>query len=153
MMNERGKSDNLIVPERLSNKAPKGAAEAAEGSGLAKGNLLGQNTHRTQSRISVPSALERVRNAVKGDRRQRLTALMHHVYAPEMLACCYYSVNRGSAAGIDGETWQHYGEKLVENLQDLSERLKRGAYRAKPEKGGQNRDILYSSRQADFLYL
>ena len=89
MMNERGKSDNLIVPERLSNKAPKGAAEAAEGSGLAKGNLLGQNTHRTQSRISVPSALERVRNAVKGD-GSATAALMHHVYAPEMLACCYY---------------------------------------------------------------
>ena len=134
MMNERGKSDNLIVPERLPNKAPKGAAEAAEGSGLAKGNLLGQNTHRTQYRASVQSALERVRQAAKGDRRQRLTALLHHVYAPEMLEFCYYSVKRGAAAGIDGETWQHYGESLAENLQDLSERLKRGAYRAKPVK-------------------
>jgi group II intron reverse transcriptase/maturase len=33
---------------------------------------------------------------------------------------------------VDGETWRHYGERLEENLQDLSERLKRGAYRAKP---------------------
>jgi len=134
MMNEPGKSDNLIVPEKLPNKAPKGAAEAMEGSGLAKGNLLGQNTHRTQSRASVPRALERVRQAAKGDKRQRLTALMHHVYAPEMLEFCYDSVNRGAAAGIDGETWRHYGESLAENLQDLSERLKRGAYRAKPAK-------------------
>ena len=134
MMNKPGKSDNLIVPEKLPNKAPKGAAEAMEGSGLAKGNLLGQNTHRTQSRASVPRALERVRQAAKGDKRQRLTALMHHVYAPEMLEFCYDSVNRGAAAGIDGETWRHYGESLAENLQDLSERLKRGAYRAKPAK-------------------
>jgi RNA-directed DNA polymerase len=37
-----------------------------------------------------------------------------------------------AAAGIDGETWQHYGETLEANLQDLSARLKRGAYRAKP---------------------
>jgi group II intron reverse transcriptase/maturase len=134
MMNGQGKSDNLIVPEKLPNKAPQGAAEAMEGSGLAKGNLLGQNTHRTQHRASVPSALERVRQAAKGDRRQRLTALMHHVYAPEMLEFCYYSVNRGAAAGVDGETWRHYGESLAENLQGLSERLKRGAYRAKPVK-------------------
>ena len=33
---------------------------------------------------------------------------------------------------MDGETWRHYGEALEENLQDLSHRLKRGAYRAKP---------------------
>jgi hypothetical protein len=65
MTNEQGKSDSLVVPEKLPNKAPKGAAEAMEGSGLAKGNLLGQNTHRTLSRTSVSSALERVRQAVK----------------------------------------------------------------------------------------
>jgi retron-type reverse transcriptase len=33
---------------------------------------------------------------------------------------------------VDGETWRHYGEALEENLQNLSHRLKRGAYRAKP---------------------
>ncbi len=33
---------------------------------------------------------------------------------------------------VDGETWRHYGEALEDNLQDLSHRLKRGAYRAKP---------------------
>jgi retron-type reverse transcriptase len=134
MMNEQGKSDNSVLPKKSPNNGPKASAEAMEGSGLAKGNLLGQNTHRTQYRVSVQSALERVRQAAKGDRRQRLTALMHHVYAPEMLEFCYDSVKRGAAAGIDGETWQQYGEKLAENLQDLSERLKRGAYRAKPVK-------------------
>ena len=133
-MNEHGKSDNSVLPKKSPNNGSKEPAEAVEGRGLAKGNLLGQNTHRTQHRASVPSALERVRQAAKGDRRQRLTALMHHVYAPEMLEFCYYSVNRGAAAGVDGETWRHYGESLAENLQDLSERLKRGAYRAKPVK-------------------
>ena len=134
MMDEQGKSDNSVLPKKSPNNGLRESAEAVEGRGLAKGNLLEQNTHRTQSRVSAPSALERVRQAAKGDRRQRLTALMHHVYAPEMLEFCYYSVNRGAAAGIDGETWQHYGEKLAENLQELSERLKRGAYRAKPVK-------------------
>src|ERR1700739_303540 len=40
--------------------------------------------------------------------------------------------SRTDAPGVDGETWRHYGETLEDNLQDLSHRLKRGAYRAKP---------------------
>jgi len=44
----------------------------------------------------------------------------------------YYSLKREAAPGVDGETWRHYGEELETNLRDLSERLKRGAYRAKP---------------------
>ena len=32
----------------------------------------------------------------------------------------------------DGETWQHYETNLETNLQTLSQRLARGAYRAKP---------------------
>ena len=39
---------------------------------------------------------------------------------------------RGAAAGVDGQTWEQYGEALEENLHDLSQRLKRGAYRARP---------------------
>ena len=48
------------------------------------------------------------------------------------LRAAYFSLKRDAAPGVDGETWRHYGEALEENLQDLSERLKRGAYRAKP---------------------
>jgi RNA-directed DNA polymerase len=103
-----------------------------EGRGLAKGNLLKCNAPRTQSRISVSSALERIRQAARKDRKQRFTALLHHVYDVGRLRSAYYSVKHNAVAGIDGETWQRYGENLEENLRDLSERLKRGAYRAKP---------------------
>jgi RNA-directed DNA polymerase len=41
-------------------------------------------------------------------------------------------LKKEAAPGVDGETWWHYGEGLERNLQDLSDRLKRGAYRAKP---------------------
>jgi RNA-directed DNA polymerase len=41
-------------------------------------------------------------------------------------------LKRHAAAGVHGETWQHYGEDLEQNLQDLCHRLKPGAYRAKP---------------------
>jgi group II intron reverse transcriptase/maturase len=62
----------------------------------------------------------------------RFTALLHHIYGLETLRSAYLSLKRDAAPGVDGETWRHYGEALEENLQDLSERLKRGAYRAKP---------------------
>ena len=62
----------------------------------------------------------------------RFTALLHHVYDLDTLRSAYLSLKRNAAPGVDGETWRHYGETLEANLQDLSERLKRGAYRAKP---------------------
>jgi group II intron reverse transcriptase/maturase len=49
-----------------------------------------------------------------------------------MLRQAYLGLKRDAAPGVDGETWRHYGEALEENLRDLSGRLKRGAYRAKP---------------------
>jgi group II intron reverse transcriptase/maturase len=103
-----------------------------EGRRLAKGNLQQQNASRTPSRKDAPSALERVRQAAEKDRKLRFTALLHHIYSLDMLRVAYFSLKKEAAPGVDGETWRHYGEGLEVNLQDLSERLKRGAYRAKP---------------------
>lgn len=131
-MDGRGKSDRPIVPGKPPNKAEAPAAEVMEGRGWAEGNLREQNTPRTQGRAGVPSALERVREAAQKDRQQQFTALLHHVYDVERLRAGYYALKRDAAAGVDGETWKHYGESLEANLQDLADRLKRGAYRAKP---------------------
>jgi group II intron reverse transcriptase/maturase len=103
-----------------------------EGRGLAKGNLGQQNASRTPRRIDAQSALERVRQAARADRTMRFTALLHHVYHLDQLRSAYLALKRDASAGIDGETWRHYGEALEANLQDLSGRLQRGAYRAKP---------------------
>jgi group II intron reverse transcriptase/maturase len=103
-----------------------------EGRGLAEGNPRGQNTPRIQGRKSVQSALGRVRQAAKLDSKLRFTALLHHVYDPDTLREAYFGLKRDAAPGVDGETWRHYGESLEENLLDLSVRLKRGAYRARP---------------------
>lgn len=131
-MNEYGKSDRPIVPEKVANKTAENAeAEPVEGRGQTKGNPSQQNTSRMQSRSNVPSALERVREVARKDKATRFTALLHHVYEPEMLRESYWKLKKEATAGVDGETWQHYGEKLEENLQDLSHRLQRGAYRAK----------------------
>src|SRR5207244_7939036 len=66
------------------------------------------------------------------DKEMRLTALLHHIYNLETLRRAYSSLKKEAAPGVDGETWRHYGETLEDSLQDLSHRLKRGAYRAKP---------------------
>ncbi len=132
MMSGHGKSDNSIVPRKSSNKVHQRITERMEGRELAKGKTLEQTTLRTQSRGSVPSALERIREAAQKDRKQRFTALLHHVYAIERLRESYFRLKREATPGVDGETWRHYGEGLEENLQNLSERLKRGAYRARP---------------------
>lgn len=132
MMDGRRKSDSPIVPEKLPNKVPLGMAEAMEGRGLTKGKPLEQNTLRTQGRESVPSVLERIREVVRRNKEERFTALFHHVYDVDRLREAYFGLKRQAVPGVDGETWQQYGEDLGGNLRDLSERLKRGAYRAKP---------------------
>jgi RNA-directed DNA polymerase len=132
MTNGSGKSDRPTVPEKSPNKTGQPAAEGTEGRGLAKGNLPEQNASRIQSRSNAPSALGRVRQAAAKDKKLRFTALLHHIYNLDTLRMAYFSLKKEAAPGVDGETWRHYGEELGTNLQDLSERLKRGAYRAKP---------------------
>jgi len=84
----------------------------------------------------LQNALERIRQAACRDKRTRFTALWHHVYKVDRLRKAYYSLKRSAAPGVDGETWASYGQDLEENLMDLSSRLQRGAYRAKPVKRG-----------------
>jgi RNA-directed DNA polymerase len=132
MMDEHGKSDKPILPEKTTNKAGKSAAEWTEGRGLAKENLRQQNAFRTQRRGDVHSALERVREAARKNKGTRFTALFHYVCDVDMLEYAYFRLKKEAAPGVDGETWRHYAEDLEQNLQDLSHRLQRGAYRAKP---------------------
>ena len=130
-MDDRRKSDSLVVPRKPPNKAAGPAAEVVEGSELAKGNSPDRHGNRTQRRVT-PDGLERVRQAATRDRKQRFTALLHHVYNIDRLRAAYFALKRDAAAGIDGETWRHYGETLEDNLRDLAARIKRGAYRVSP---------------------
>ena len=132
MMHDRGKSDSSVVPEKSPNKVAQATAEAMEGSGLAKGNPNEPDAHRTQGRERALNGIERIRQAAKKDRKVQFTTLLHHIYDVNRLRAAYGEIERNAAAGIDGETWQHYRENLEENLQDLSGRLSRGAYQAKP---------------------
>jgi RNA-directed DNA polymerase len=62
-MHDQEKSDSAIVAVKPSNKARTPAAEAVEPRAGTKGNADQQSTHRTQSRVRVTQALDRVRQA------------------------------------------------------------------------------------------
>ena len=129
-----GKSDRSIKPKKPPNKrsgAPH-PAEEVEGRDLAEGNLGQQTRSRAQDRELLQQALNRIRQAAKADRKLQFTTLWHHVYEIRRLREAYYAIKRNASAGVDGQTWQEYGKHLDENLQELSMRLQRGAYRARP---------------------
>ena len=139
MMNGRRKSDRPVVATKPANKAGVTAndagalvAEQVERRGLAKGKPPRQNTNRALDREVVQSALGRIRQAAVKDKKAKFTSLMHHIYNLSTLREAYYGLKRDAAPGVDGETWRQYGENLESNLADLSLRLRRGAYRAKP---------------------
>ncbi len=132
MINGQGQSDGDIIPEKFPNN-PKTGAEGMEGRSPVKGNEQQHPSHRTQSRTEeMLKVLERIRKVVKRDGSAKLTALYHHVYNIDHLAVAYNRLKRKAAPGVDGETWQHYGQELGKNLKVLSDRLARGAYRATP---------------------
>jgi RNA-directed DNA polymerase len=139
MMNGRRKSDRPVVVTKPANKAgvtvndaETPTAEQVERRGLAKGKTPRQNTNRALDRATVQRALGRIRQAAVKDRKVRFTSLMHHIYNLSTLREAYYGLKRDAAPGVDGETWRQYGENLESNLEELSGRLRRGAYRAKP---------------------
>jgi RNA-directed DNA polymerase len=133
-MNGLGQSDRPVVPAKSPNNVGASTTEGMEGRGLAKGNPSPHNALRAQHRVGAPSVLARVRQVAERDKQVRFTTLLHHVYNIEHLKAAYFALKRDAAPGVDGETWEHYGQALEENLADLSGRLKRGAYRAKPVK-------------------
>lgn len=104
-----------------------------EGRPLTKENTQEPNPCRTPSRESGPTGLARVREAANKDKRQKFTALLHHV-SIDLLRESYYSLKKKAAPGVDGMTWQEYGEDLEARLSDLHGRIHRGAYRARPSR-------------------
>ena len=128
------KSDGLVVPMKPPNEAGRPTVEeGVEGRSSTKGNTVEQNAPRTQCRTRAPSALDRVHEAARRDRKQRFSALLHHVTV-DRLRDAYLALKRKAAAGVDGVTWSEYGQDLEERLADLHGRVHRGAYRAKPSR-------------------
>src|SRR5512141_1492684 len=109
------------------------AAEPVERRAGTKGNAGQQSTHRTQSRAGVSQALERIRKAASERKKERFTALFHHINT-ELLEEAFCELAQNAAPGVDRLTWKDYEANLERNIEDLHERVQRGAYRALPSR-------------------
>ena len=125
------KSDEGVLPLKRPNKRGLPLAEAVEGRTSPKGNSRQTAAVRTQSRAAASTGLAAVRQAARQSKEVRFTALLHHV-TKDLLERSYFALKRNAAPGIDGVTWQAYGENLEEKLTDLHDRIHRGSYRARP---------------------
>ena len=134
-MNERGKSDGPVVPANPPNKAAAAvvAAEVGEERGPAKGNTTSKTRPGPSAGQGAPSALDRVREVARRDKQARFTALLHHVDLARLRAA-YWAISPKAAPGVDGVTWEDYGQDLESNLRDLHARVHRGGYRARPSR-------------------
>src|SRR6266566_4680085 len=88
-------------------------------------------TFRTQSREAVTQAQARIRGAVTRNKKEKLTALLHHV-SIDVLRWAFFNLKKRAAPGADGLTWTDYAANLDRNLTDLHARVHSGAYRALP---------------------
>ena len=143
MMHGHEKSDSVIVAAKPVNKVARRAveqsasepttAEPVEPRAETKGNADQQSTCRAQSRVSVSQALERIRKVARERKNDRFTALFHHI-SIDLLEEAFYALKKDAAPGVDRVTWTDYEADLECKLEDLHDRVQRGAYRALPSR-------------------
>jgi RNA-directed DNA polymerase len=143
MMNGPEKSDPAILAMKPANKVEEPSAARAVGEPYAaepverragtKGNAGQQSTRRTQSRESVSQALERIRKVARERKKERFTALFHHINV-DLLEEAFFGLKENAAPGVDRLTWRDYEADLERKLEDLHGRVQRGAYRALPSR-------------------
>ena len=143
MMHGHEKSDSVIVAAKPANKVAHPAveqsaaepttAEPVEPRAETKGNADQQSTCRAQSRISVSQALERIRKVARERKKERFIALFHHI-SIDLLEEAFYELKEDAAPGVDRLTWTDYEADLECELEDLHDRVQRGAYRALPSR-------------------
>src|SRR3981189_660797 len=143
MMHGPEKSDPAIVAGKPANKAQQPRADRPATEPVAsppverragtKGNAGQQSTYRTQSRTSGSQALDRIRKVASERRKERFTALFHHINT-ELLEEAFFELEQNAAPGVDRLTWKAYEADLERNIEDLHDRVQRGAYRALPSR-------------------
>src|SRR5579885_1143214 len=133
MMHEPEKSDLFEVAEKPANSCGRSRVELVERREGAKGNTGKIGMRRTPRQISMFSGLDRVRERARQEKKERFTALLHHVNV-DLLRAAVSWLKRDAAPGVDGLAWREYEQNLEVNLVDLHARVHRGAYRALPSR-------------------
>jgi RNA-directed DNA polymerase len=115
MMHRRQKSDLGVVAQKLTNKPGRPEAESVERRPGTKGNMVGLHTHRTQGRVSVSQRLDRVRQAARQRKKERFTALFHHVDT-DLLRESFFWLQRKAGIGaqrIARGTWRAHLDTAI----------------------------------------
>jgi RNA-directed DNA polymerase len=143
MMRGHEKSDPAVVAMKPANKveqltaeqsaAVPTAAESAEPRAGTKGNACQQTMPWAQSQTSMPHALERIRKVARERKKEKFISLFHHI-SIDLLEGAYYELKVDAAPGVDRLTWKDYEADLERNLEDLHNRVRSGAYRARPSR-------------------
>ena len=142
-MNGREKSGSAMAAVKSTNEAERSGSEPMEPRAGTAGKAIPQSAFRTQGRADASPARERIRQAARRNKKERLTALRRHVTV-ESLEEAFRAIAKNAAAGIDGVTWRDYEVSLERKLADLHARVLSGAYRATP-----SRRSTYPNRTAD----
>lgn len=125
-------SDGDIVPAKRANKEADdvlASAESVEGREPTKENIEWASAAPDAAPAKKRSrGLLGVREAARRDKGTRFTALLHHL-TPELLRVSFYDLKKHAAPGVDGVTWEKYRCDLEARLDDLHDRIHRGAYR------------------------
>jgi hypothetical protein len=130
-------SDCAIVPMKRPNEEAKASAEAVEGRVRTKENDVEHHTQPTLSGERGSEELDGVRQMAHARKRERFTALLHHLTI-DLLRGSYYALKRSVASGVDGVNWREYEHDYEHNLEErlasLHERVHWGTYRAHPSR-------------------
>src|SRR5260370_5097130 len=133
MRKGRKKPHPAIVAAKPTNKAERSAAEPAEPRAGTEGNAEQGGTLRTPGRAGASHGLDRVRQAAKERKKERITALLHHITV-DLLEEPFFDLKKKASPGVAGLTWEAYEADLGRKLEDLHSRVHRGAYRALPSR-------------------
>jgi transposase len=111
MMHEPEKSDLSEVAGKPANACGGSQEESVERRERAEGNTDKTGMYRTPSRLSMSPGLERVRERARQEKKERFTALLHHVDV-DLLRAAFFWLKRDAALGVDGMTWREYEQDL-----------------------------------------
>ena len=135
MMHAVQQSDAAIVALKPANKGTEVLAEPARAKGRDQEESATPGTGRTQSRVTVSTGAERIRQFARANPEEKLSALLHHL-TPETLDAAYLALKPNAAPGADGITWHMYGEDLIAKLGDLCDPRAQGNVSGDPRPAG-----------------
>ncbi len=82
---------------------------------------------------SVSTKLGFVAQRAKSEKTATFDNIMHHINE-ESLKASYQQLRKECAVGVDGTSWEEYGNELEENIKGPVERIKKMAYHPQPVK-------------------